>query len=381
MIKIFRNIFVFITFLNLSLGHHGCRTSITTASGTTVTNGHRYCVGQKIFEDNFDTLDSNKWEHENTLAGGGNWEFQWYTNDRKNSFVRDGKLHIRPSLTSDIYGESFLSSGTIDLNKEPGDRCTWSDFWGCQRTGNPTNILNPIRSARLRTKNSFNFKYGRVVIRAKLPAGDWLWPAMWLLPKSDFYGGWPSSGEIDIMEGRGNKNLRQNGVNIGTEQVGSTLHFGPNPQSNGFNYAHFEKNSSPGQGFDKDFHNYEIIWTPHHIKFKLDGSEIGTVRAGEGFFKKGHFSTDIENPWKRGTKMAPFDQEFHLILNLAVGGVNGYFPDGAENPTPKPWPNNSPHAATDFWNGRSSWLPTWNLNDENNVDSALIVDYVHVYAL
>lgn len=66
------------------------------------------------------------------------------------------------------------------------------------------NYNNPIRSARLRTVNSFSAKYGRVVIRAKMPKGDWIWPAIWMLPKHAEYGSWPSSGEIDIVESRGN---------------------------------------------------------------------------------------------------------------------------------------------------------------------------------
>ena len=56
------------------------------------------------------------------------------------------------------------------------NRCTNPQWWGCERTGSPTNILNPIKSARIRTVNSFSFRYGRVEVRAKMPAGDWLWP-------------------------------------------------------------------------------------------------------------------------------------------------------------------------------------------------------------
>ena len=65
-------------------------------------------------------------------------------------------------------------------------------------------MINPIRSARLRSVKSFSFQYGRVEIKAKLPKGDWLWPAIWMLPAHNEYGQWPASGEIDIMESRGN---------------------------------------------------------------------------------------------------------------------------------------------------------------------------------
>mmetsp|Transcript_9153 Transcript_9153/g.1364 ORF Transcript_9153/g.1364 Transcript_9153/m.1364 type:complete len:98 (+) Transcript_9153:370-663(+) len=84
------------------------------------------------------------------------------------------------------------------------------------------NFLNPITSARLRSQG-FSFKYGRVEVNAKLPKGDWLWPAIWMLPTSNAYGGWPASGEIDIVESRGNVGYPAGGP----ESIGSTLHFGP----------------------------------------------------------------------------------------------------------------------------------------------------------
>lgn len=58
----------------------------------------------------------------------------------------------------------------------PGDVCTGNSFWGCRREGNPEHIINPIQSARLRSSRGFNFKYGKVEVRAKMPKGDWLWP-------------------------------------------------------------------------------------------------------------------------------------------------------------------------------------------------------------
>ena len=102
---------------------------------------------------------------------------------------------------------------------QPGDLCTSPSSYGCERTGNGGNIINPISSARLRSANSFAFTYGKVEARAKLPLGDWLWPAIWMLPLKQEYGLWPTSGEIDIMESRGNLNLVKDGTNIGVEQV------------------------------------------------------------------------------------------------------------------------------------------------------------------
>lgn len=73
--------------------------------------------------------------------------------------------------------------------------------------------------------------------------------------------------------------------------------------------------------------------------------------------------------------------QFHIILNLAVGGTNGYFPDEG-NDSEKPWKNASPQASTDFWNGRNQWLPGWNLDKSKNIsNSALIVDSIRVWAV
>nr|AOV81831.1 3-glucan binding protein [Anopheles coluzzii] len=365
-----------------------CTVSVTTASGTKARAGP-YCTGELIFEDNFNTLDFETWEHENTLSGGGNWEFQWYLNHRSNSYCENGIFYIRPTLLADDTGEAFLSSGTLNIHGgQPADQCTSAMFWGCERTGSPTNLINPIKSARVRTVNSFNFKYGRMEVRARMPTGDWLWPAVWLLPKRQVYGTWPASGEIDLLESRGNMDYRgSNGVHIGTEQFGSTLHFGPTPSLNGWESTVAYKNTAAGQGWNTGFHNYQLTWTPDYIRFSVDNQVVTQIDAGTGFWNRGNFGNiapGTENPWIHGTRMAPFDQEFYIIMNLAVGGTNGYFPDvppASNGNRGKPWSNNSPTAARDFWNGRNSWLPTWRMTDNRGKDSSLQIDYVRVWAL
>ena len=108
----------------------------------------------------------------------------------------------------------------------PAELCTGPSFYGCERSAAASgNVINPIRSARLRTVKSFNFKFGRVEIKAKLPKGDWLWPAVWLLPTNNEFGPWPASGEIDILESRGNDPSYPVG---GHDTFGSTLHWGTN---------------------------------------------------------------------------------------------------------------------------------------------------------
>jgi len=366
--------------------------SVTIASGNlngstkisiTTTNraGETYAPGDLVFSDDFNTFDLEKWQHENTMSGGGNWEFQIYSNTRENSYTRGGILYIKPTLTNDRYGENFVETQTLSLHGgAPADECTNPAFYGCERSGSGGNVINPAMSARIRTTESFNFRYGRVEVRAKLPAGDWLWPAIWMMPRYNGYGSWPASGEIDIMESRGNRKLFSSaGVNIGSEQVSSTLHYGPYWPYNGYENAHAETNSPVDNGFDRDFHTYGVEWTDQHIKFLVDGKETKTITppAG-GFWELGNFPNNVPNPWiaAENPRMAPFDQKYYLIINLACGGTNGFFPDDTTGSAQKPWSNSGGNAFAEFWNARNQWYPTW-----NGEDAALQIDYVRVYAV
>ncbi|KAL3274990.1 hypothetical protein HHI36_019764 [Cryptolaemus montrouzieri] len=162
--------------INEATPQRQCIGSPTTTSGTLAPKDP-ICSGDLIFEDNFDTLDMNIWQHEQTLGGGGNWEFQWYSNNRTTSFVEDGILFIKPRLLADDTGEEYLYSATLDINGgSPADECTNPAWYGCLRTGSQNTVLNPIKSARIRTLDSFRFKFGKIEARMKLPAGDWLWP-------------------------------------------------------------------------------------------------------------------------------------------------------------------------------------------------------------
>lgn len=350
-----------------------CEQSLTTVSGTKAPR--HVCSGQLIFEDDFEQFDETKWQHLSTLSGGRVSEFQWYVNHPETSFTQNGSLHIRPRLTSDYYDEEFLSSGRVII---PPNECTNSAYNGCDKQGTPDDIINPVRSARIHTYKSFSFKFGTLEIRDKLPAGDWLWPAIWLMPTRNAYGQWPMSGEIDLVESRGNRGLFANDTNVGAEQVAAALNFGPRWDVNAWRTAYFTKHQSPG--FNEDFHDYKMVWTNESISFFIDGELLGVVEAGEGFWERGGFETsELPNPWLEGSKMAPFDQQFYLIINVAVGGIS-FFSDGFRNEgSPKTWWNKSPTPARDFWEGRSNWLPTWNydLND----DASLQVDYVRIWAL
>lgn len=309
---------------------------------------------QLVLEDNFDTFNLSLWQHQLTLGGGGNWEFQYYTNNRSNSYVRDGALHIKPTLLADEIGEAAITSGTLNIwGNTPADLCTGPSFYGCMRQGGAGgNILNPVKSASLRTAESFHFKYGKVEVRARLPRGDWLWPAIWLLPRWNNYGNWPASGEIDIVESRGNAPGYQFG---GRDKFGSTLHWGPDWSTDAWSKAHSEHSASAD--LSNDFHVYGLIWNETYMGTYIDTEDqvVLSYPIKESFWAAGGWGTSRDNPWLGRGNNAPFDSEFYLIINLAVGGTNAYFPDGAG----KPWSNSAPTAIDAFWAAHSQWYPTW----------------------
>ncbi len=328
-----------------------------------------------IFEDDFNPLDFDIWKHEVSMVSGGNNEFQVYVNNRSNSFVRDGSLYLKPSLTSDTYGEGFITSGTLDLW---GERCTCNKAnTGCYRKATESSIINPVTSARIDTSKSFSFRYGRIKARVKLPRGDWLWPAVWLMPAKEVYGDWPASGEIDLLESRGNDDLRNGeGRHVGNKLVSSTVHWGPYYAANKFPKTQGVTLLREGS-FADDYHVFTLDWNEHDMHFYIDDTTILKFTVPEqGFWKLGEYEQShpgSHNPWANGGKMAPFDQEFFIILNVAVGSNKFFFDDFVPK---KPWGTNESEIMTEFWKARESWYNTW-----NGDDAAMKVDYVKVWKL
>lgn len=125
-----------------------------------------------------------------------------------------------------------------------------------------------------------------------MPKGDWLWPAIWMLPKNNAYGGWPASGEIDILESYGNNNC--DGAN--NSMFGSTLHFGPGWPYNAWEKAH--EMYTHTESLANDFHTYELEWTKEHIKTFIDGKVVLDLdMSKEDMFTYGDFPKELYNPW------------------------------------------------------------------------------------
>lgn len=287
-----------------------------------------------------------------------NGQFEQTTNTDENAFVNDGMLHIVPTLQD---AKLMETNNVINLTQQGICSSTlWSDCVTATNTTNGT-VVNPVKSARMTTKLGASIRYGRVEVVAQLPAGDWLWPAIWLLPVNDTYGPWPASGEIDIMEARGNNyTFPQGGDNI----VSSTLHWGPDPDTDAW-WQNNVKRQALHTTWSAGFHTFGLEWSEKYIFSYIDTRllQVLYTQFDAPFWQRGSFpvssanGTRLVDPWSQtGRDSTPFDQDFYLILNVAVGGTNGWFEDGVSG---KPWVDASPTARRDFWNARDQWYPTW----------------------
>jgi hypothetical protein len=331
-------------------------------AGLLVWDGLRGVVHQKYcltLDDDFSAgFNPRIWTKEAEVSGFGNGQFEQTTVTEENVFVRDGVLHIKPTLQD---SQLITNNTIIDLRK---DGICSSPIWSnCLASTNTTNgtIIPPVKSGRINTKRGAKITYGRVEVTAKLPSGDWLWPAIWLLPSTPQYGPWPSSGEIDIIESRGNNHTyAQGGNNI----VSSALHWGPNPANDGW-WRTNVKRTALHTTYAKTFHTFGLEWSEKYIFTYVNSRllQILYTNFNTPLFQRGAFplsdsnGSKIVDPWSHtGRPSTPFDQNFYLILSVGVGGTNGWFQDGMSG---KPWVDASQAAKKDFWDAREQWLPTW----------------------
>ncbi len=238
-----------------------------------------------LWNDEFNSSEVNTdiWNYELHEPGWVNAELQEYTDSKENVYIKDGNLVIK-AIETEKDGSKYYTSG------------------------------------RMTTQGKQDFLYGKVVIRAKAPEGQGLWPALWMMPTDEeLYGQWPKCGEIDIMEVLGND----------TKTAYGTVHCGEPYKQQQSTYILTDGS------FSSDFHEYSVEWEPGEMRFYIDGNLYHTVNS---WFTANEGEDDKPYP-------APFNQDFYVILNLAIGGT---------------WPGNP--------------------DETTNFDTAeLLVDYVRVY--
>lgn len=210
-----------------------------------------------FWSEEFDTdgaPDASIWSYDLGIGdnGWGNNEEQFYTDRSDNVIVENGSLKISAKR---------------------------ENFSGRQFT-----------SARLKTQGKFEFTYGKIEVRAKLPSGGGTWPAIWLLGSNFETVGWPATGEMDIMEHVGNNQ------NVVQAAVHTPSSFG-NTQNKG---------DITVNGVSDEFHSYELVWTAEKLDFRVDGNTFYTY-----------------NPAVKDADTYPFNKDFFIILNVAMGGNLG----------------------------------------------------------
>jgi len=207
-----------------------------------------------VWADEFDYTglpDSDKWNMETGGDGWGNNELQYYTNNEANAMVENGRLTIT-ALEEEFGGREYTS-------------------------------------ARITTQNKFDFKYGKIEARIKLPYGQGLWPAFWMLGKDISSVGWPDCGEIDIME--------MVGGDGGDNTCHCTLHW----DNNGEHASYGKSYTLPSGILADDFHIFTVEWDSQEIRGYIDGTQ--------------YYTADLTPQ-----ELSEFHQNFFIILNMAVGG-------------------------------------------------------------
>jgi beta-glucanase (GH16 family) len=240
-----------ITYKYSSSGTYTATVTAKSSTGQTVVANTQVTVTVVLtlaWSEEFNTdgaPNPAKWNYDLGAGGWGNNELEYYTNRADNAIVSGGTLKI--TAKKEFYSGSNYTS------------------------------------ARLVTNGKYSFKYGRMEVRAKLPTGAGLWPAIWTLGADYATNPWPACGEMDVMEEKGNDPNR----------IYGTLHYPNHSGANG------DGATTVVTGATTDFHIYSLDWTPQTIKIAVDGVVFKTV---------------VNN------STIPFNHDFFIILNLAVGG-------------------------------------------------------------
>ena len=237
-----------------------------------------YITGWKlIWQDEFNYPKENltkNWTFEKGYGsnGWGNDEWQYYTNE--NAIIESGKLVIT-AKNNNIIGKRDSS----------------------------------ITSSRMHTYKNFEFKPGtKIIARIKLPWGQGIWPAFWALGSNFYKIGWPSCGEIDILELTGGDPFK----NKKNHTIHSTTHWNEVNDNKNYKHAQHGKHLELADSFINKYHIYELNYELNYIQTKIDGKEIFKIKTSVGKLKE------------------PFSKAFFLILNVAVGG---HWPGNPSNET------------------------------------------------
>jgi beta-glucanase (GH16 family) len=272
-----------VSLISVALFVSGCRTATSPPMARPPAQ-----MWTLVWSDEFSTPDASspdpkKWTYDLGGKGWGNQELESYTNRKENAHIEKGNLVITAQKESYTGAEG---------------------------------VARDYTSARLKTQGLFTQTYGRIEARIKIPEGEGMWPAFWMLGQDIPSAGWPKCGEIDIME------------NIGKEPatIHGSLH-GPSTTANTSDLTAIFSFPTR-ENFANDFHLYAVEWEPDSVRFYVDSNLYATFHSSD---------------WPSGGKWV-FDHPFFLILNLAVGGD---------------WPG-GPDASTKF-------------------PQSMLVDYVRVY--
>ena len=251
-----------------------------------------------VWRDEFDgpAVDRGKWDFDigngffdyathTWVAGWGNEELQYYTDRPDNAVVERSVLTIR-AIKESLHGCGYTSAR--------------------------------LKTRRRDGRALFAQRYGRFEIRARVPWGQGLWPALWMLPQDEVYGGWAASGEIDLMEIVGRR----------PHEVLNSIHFGSPGLAARSLITHVHP--LPGGSTVADWHVYACEWEPGVLRFYVDDIHTCTrdhwwssSRTRDGVGVVARRPADL-NPWP-----APFDQPFYLLMNVAVGGNFPGLPDAS----------------------------------------------------
>ncbi|XP_058462954.1 beta-1,3-glucan-binding protein-like [Malaya genurostris] len=325
----------------------------------TLVNGRKVCSGKLIFEETFNTefINGQKWRIENRFASDPDNEFVVYADFKENIQVRNGKLLIKPTLF-----ESKFGPGTTNTKFMFGSECTGvQNSRDCIRDRKiDFDMIPPTLSSQISTYHSFKFLYGKILIRAKLPKGDWIFPQLYLRPSNEFYG------RDEYASGLMRVAFVPGGPRQRNQLSGGLILNNAEP----LRCSKMCTLTRPRQWSD-DFHEYGLTWSPKGIYMEVNKEVYCHIDPEEGFYREMITKPQIANLWKlSGNKMAPFDREFYISLGVGVGGHYDFhlFQD-------KPWKDLSVKAMHSFWSARDSWYSTWGMN------STLLVDYIRVYAL